>query len=80
VGKLADFVILSDDPTAIDPKRLYQIGVLVTIKDGAVVYEAGSDTRTGALRRSPLMGDPDAAHHFLQAMYHGIGVQRPVVR
>ena len=78
VGKIADFVILSDDPTAIDPEGIDQIDVLVTIKDGAVVYEAKDDTRRGALRRLPFMGDPVAAHHFLDAMYQGMGVERPL--
>ncbi len=42
-GKLADFVILSEDPTVIDPERLDTIQVLVTIKDNIVVYEADPD-------------------------------------
>jgi adenine deaminase len=78
VGKIADFVILSNDPTAIDPERLDQIDVLVTIKDGAVVYEAERDTRTGELRRSPFMADPVTAHRFLHVMYQAMGVERPV--
>ena len=40
VGKLADFVILSDDPTAVDPEKLDQLRVLVTIKENKVVYDA----------------------------------------
>jgi len=48
VGKLADFVILSADPTQVDPETLDQLRVLVTIKDGTVVYEAPEDsTRQG---------------------------------
>ncbi|MGI9509627.1 MAG: amidohydrolase [Geminicoccaceae bacterium] len=39
-GKLADFVILSDDPTAVDPETLDQIEVLVTIKEDEVIFEA----------------------------------------
>ena len=38
MGKLADFVILSDDPTAIDPEVLDTIKVLVTIKEDKVVF------------------------------------------
>lgn len=38
VGKLADFVILSEDPTAIDPELLDTIKVLVTIKENEVIY------------------------------------------
>jgi predicted amidohydrolase YtcJ len=40
VGKLADFVILSDDPTAVDPETLDTIRVLETIKEGEVIYRA----------------------------------------
>lgn len=77
VGKIADFVILSDDPTAIDPENLDQIDVRVTIKEGTVVYEAKGDTRSGELGRSPFMSDPVTAHHFLHAMYQGMGVETP---
>ena len=38
VGKLADFVVLSQDPTAIDPEKLDTLTVETTIKGGAVVY------------------------------------------
>ncbi len=38
VGKLADFVILSEDPTAVDPETLDTLKVLVTIKEGEVVF------------------------------------------
>ncbi|MBN7764141.1 amidohydrolase, partial [Nitratireductor aquibiodomus] len=37
-GKLADFVILSDDPTAIDPETLSSLTVQATIKNDRVVY------------------------------------------
>ena len=42
VGKLADLVILSDDPTAMNPEKLDQIKVLQTIKEGRQVYAAGN--------------------------------------
>jgi len=38
VGKLADLVILSDDPTTVDPDTLDQIRVTETIKDGETIY------------------------------------------
>lgn len=38
VGKLADFVILSDDPTAVDPETLDRLKVLETIKEGESVF------------------------------------------
>ena len=40
-GKIADLVILSDDPTAIDPETLDSITVLETIKEGKTIYRAG---------------------------------------
>jgi len=38
VGKLADFVILSQDPTTVDPESLDSLKVLRTIKEGEVVF------------------------------------------
>ena len=37
-GKLADLIILSKDPTAIDPENLDTIKVLTTIKEGTVIF------------------------------------------
>jgi predicted amidohydrolase YtcJ len=38
VGKLADFVILDKDPTAVDPETIDQIKVLETIKEGKTIF------------------------------------------
>jgi predicted amidohydrolase YtcJ len=38
VGKLADFVVLSKDPTAVDPETLDMLKVLTTIKEDVVVF------------------------------------------
>ena len=38
VGKLADFVILSDDIFTIDPVKIRDVKVLTTVMDGKVVY------------------------------------------
>jgi predicted amidohydrolase YtcJ len=38
-GKLADLVILSDDPTNVEPEEIKEIQVLTTIIDGKVVWE-----------------------------------------
>jgi predicted amidohydrolase YtcJ len=41
VGKLADFAILSADPTAVDPETIDRIRVVETIKEGTTIYRAG---------------------------------------
>ncbi|HEB81355.1 MAG TPA: amidohydrolase [Gammaproteobacteria bacterium] len=38
-GKLADFVVLSDNPLSIDPMKLKDIKVLETIKEGQTVFK-----------------------------------------
>jgi predicted amidohydrolase YtcJ len=38
-GKLADIIVLSDDILTIDPERILDVTVLMTIVDGKVVYE-----------------------------------------
>jgi heat shock protein HslJ len=55
VGKLADFVILSGDPTAIDPETLDQLEVVETIKEGVTVY-ASSDEDKNATGLAALVG------------------------
>jgi hypothetical protein len=42
-GKLADLTILSDDPTSVDPERIRDITVEMTIVGGKVVYERSRD-------------------------------------
>ena len=39
-GKLADFVILSDDIFTIDPVKIRDVKVMTTVVDGKVVYES----------------------------------------
>lgn len=39
-GKLADFVILGDDPHAVDPDSIKDIPVLRTVMDGRTTHEA----------------------------------------
>jgi hypothetical protein len=38
-GKLADFAVLSADPTAIAPERIAEVDVLATVVGGKVVYD-----------------------------------------
>ncbi|CAH0147748.1 amidohydrolase [Roseomonas sp. CECT 9278] len=40
VGKLADFVVLSDNPMTVDPETLATLKVTETIKEGASVFRA----------------------------------------
>jgi predicted amidohydrolase YtcJ len=40
VGKLADFVVLSDDIFSIDPIKIWDVKVLITVVDGKIVFEA----------------------------------------
>ena len=37
-GKLADMVVLSDDPLAIEPMKIKDIKVMETIKEGKTVF------------------------------------------
>ena len=39
VGKLADLVVLSDNPLSVDPSRIADLEVRTTYKEGRVVYE-----------------------------------------
>lgn len=39
VGKLADFVVLSDDIFSIDPVKIRDVSVVITVVDGRVVFE-----------------------------------------
>ncbi|AQQ04493.1 amidohydrolase [Roseibium algicola] len=73
VGKLADFVLLSEDPTAIDPEKLAGIKIEGTVKDGNLVYDAQKDSRRGDLSpQFPVFGNLEAAHHLMHAMYDGL--------
>jgi len=68
VGKTADFVLLSKDPTAVDPETLSGLKVMATIKDDAVIYEAPAAVQESALRLSPIAADPEASEQLLHAM------------
>jgi predicted amidohydrolase YtcJ len=42
-GKLADLVVLSDNPLTVDPKTLKDLKVMETVKDGRTVYQRPPD-------------------------------------
>ncbi len=68
-GKLADLVILSADPTAVDPETLDRIRVLQTIKEDTVIYQAETAPETSLLwRPAPHRSDP--AGPFWSATLH----------
>ncbi len=71
VGKLADFVILSQDPTAVAPDALDQIKVTETIKEGETVFRLpaadsavapATDAFAKMLRAMSRVGAADALH------------------
>ena len=39
-GKLADFVVLADDPHTIDPEKIKDIQIVRTVAGGSAKYEA----------------------------------------
>jgi predicted amidohydrolase YtcJ len=63
-GKLADFVILSKDPTAVDPETLDQLKVLETIKEGRTVFALDGSV-AGPTRPA---GDTPALSRLLSAL------------
>ena len=57
VGKLADLVILSKDPTAVEPETIDHIKVTETIKEGKTIFrlEPGARTASAAPDIAPLL-------------------------
>lgn len=53
-GKYADLVILDADPTRIDPRRIKDVHVLMTLKEGKVIYERGKTS----VARTPFVTAP----------------------
>jgi len=46
VGKLADLVVLSDNPTTMDRTKIAEVKVLKTIKEGKTIYELKPTTQS----------------------------------
>jgi len=68
VGKLADLVILSQDPTAADPEKLDQIRITETVKEGQTIYAASAvEPRKAALQLGPGRAGGDAFMRLVAA-------------
>jgi predicted amidohydrolase YtcJ len=76
-GKLADFVILSDNPMRVAPDKLAELEVRVTIKEDKVIYDADTAPRSARVG-APFVSDPEAAHELLLALYEGVERPQPV--
>jgi predicted amidohydrolase YtcJ len=82
-GKLADFAILSRDPTQGDPNRIDRIKVDETVKEGATVFKRdGQERRKAALMSRPGRDGSNAFERFLtaQAVYRDLERLPPVMR
>jgi adenine deaminase len=74
VGKLADFVILSDNPITMDRSKIADVKVLQTIKEGKVVYE-WKDTQA----KSSSCMDSDACLRKLAQMSDNSSMFNPLL-
>ncbi len=54
IGKLADMVVLSADPTKVDPETIDQIKVMTTIKAGKTIYTRGPEKNAQTDRTNSL--------------------------
>jgi hypothetical protein len=67
-GKLADFVILSADPTSVDPETLSELKVLATIKEDEMVYDAAESAQIAGSRMPLFPSEPAFAHALLDVV------------
>ncbi len=67
VGKLADLVILTGDPTAVDPETIDQIKVAETIKEGETIYAATPEQLKKASLSLPANAKSDPFGKFMRA-------------
>jgi predicted amidohydrolase YtcJ len=67
VGKLADFVILSDDPTAIDPEKLDTLTVTETIKEDVSIFVRGQ-------KKADLLRPRDITNEGMHEMFHQLHI------
>ncbi|MCB1502079.1 MAG: amidohydrolase [Bauldia sp.] len=66
VGKLADLVILSADPTTVDPDSLDTLKVVETIKEGDTIFLADAPGKQGMLRLQPTQDGRDVFADFVR--------------
>jgi predicted amidohydrolase YtcJ len=69
VGKRADFVILSADPTTVDPETLDTIVVTETVKDGQSIYLRGT-------KRAELLRQRDLVNTTMVEMFRQLHLTR----
>jgi hypothetical protein len=68
VGKLADLVILSDDPTAVRPDEIDQIKVTETIKEGQTIFAlTEAEIRKGEMMLPGGTGDTPFQRFLVKA-------------
>jgi hypothetical protein len=72
-GKLADLVILSADPTAVDPETLDSLRVVETIKEGRKIFAL---TEAEMKRGEPMIAPGGPAEASFAAAMRGIAVAR----
>lgn len=78
-GKLADFVVLSENPVKVDPARLASLKVLKTVKEGKVIYDRSSDVAMAAPALG-MHGDPSLpVPRGVPAVAHGDGDLGPAL-
>jgi len=72
VGKLADFVILSDNPMTVPPEQLADLKVLETIKEGVSIYKrpAGSVAISSPAMFGLARQDPHDTQHGIPGVKH----------
>jgi hypothetical protein len=69
VGKRADFVILSADPTTVDPETLDTIIVTETVKDGETIYVRGT-------KKAELLRQRDLVNTAMAEMFRQLHLTR----
>lgn len=69
VGKVADFVILSGDPTAMDPETLDQLKVMETIKEDESIFVHGQ-------KKADLLRPRDITNPGMHEMFHQLYVMQ----